>query len=435
MSEGDILIAGGRVIDPATQTDGVLDLLVTDGRVSALFPPGELPISVDVPRYDATGFIVTPGFIDLHCHLRYPGQPDRETIASGTSSAVRGGFTSVCAMANTDPPLDSAETMAHALQAVRAEARCRVHLMGAVSLGLNGHENTDAKALRDAGAAGLSDDGNPVMSAGVMRGALLAGEKVGLAISAHEEQRDGSPAGAPNPRWPPAGEAAMVRRDIDLARATGGRLHIAHVSSAQSLELIAAAQAAGLPVTSEVTPHHLALSQDLWEGAEELPADHGMVKVNPPLRSSHDARALADALAGGTISAVATDHAPHRNQDKCHEPATAAFGFTGFELALPLLLSLGSDRLPLATMVERLTVGPARILGLAGGSLIPGQSADICVFDPNESWIVSRDTLISKGKNSPLRGSRMTGRVRATMVGGRLFEHAEDHGLRKVRAA
>jgi dihydroorotase len=372
--------------------------------------------------------------VDVHAHLRYPGQPDKETIASGTAAAVQGGFTTVCAMANASPPVDSPERVEQVLAMAEAEARCRLHTMGAVSRDLQGQEGTDARELALSGATALSDDGNPVADEGLMRQALQASERLGIPVSAHEEVRGLAPA-TPDACWKCPGESQMVGRDLQLLGRDGGKLHVAHVSCTESVELIAEAQAAGLAVTAEATPHHLTMTSRVRDGGNNLPPGHGNSKVNPPLRSDADVTAVREGVRSGVISAIATDHAPHSSADKSGGLDGAAFGFSGFELALPLVMDLvRQGLLSLPAAVERLTLGPARCLGLAGGTLGAGAAADICVFDPAATWEPGRDTLVSKGKNHPAAGATVTGRVVMTVVGGTIYRFGADHGLRGFRA-
>ena len=436
MSDDGLLLAGGHIIDPAQAMDRRADLLIRGDRIEAILGPGD-PVSSDIERLDVTGQMVTPGFVDIHAHLRYPGQSHKETVASGTASAVRGGFTTVCAMANTTPAVDSGLLVEEVGRRLREEARCHVRTFGAVTKGLQGAARTDARELLSAGSVALSDDGNPVVSADVMTDTLAASCRLGFVVSAHEELRQPGSMGAVDPRWECTGEVELIRRDLDLVRKTGGRLHIAHVSCAQSLELIAAAKAEGLAVTAEATPHHLTLDESIWDGLDmshDLPANHGYAKVNPPVRSSHDRAEVVAALQAGVIDAIATDHAPHSRSEKCGSPAVAAFGFTAFEFALPLLLQLvDTGAMTLYDVIERLTSGPARALALPAGSLKPGATADVCVFDPVQSWMPERDTVVSKGKNHPLMLNQMSGRVQATVVAGRVHRFGQDHGLRALR--
>jgi dihydroorotase len=434
MHSDRLVIAGGRVIDPASGLDGICDIVVERGIIANVLPPGSTSASNE--RLDAGGLIVAPGFVDVHAHLRFPGFPEKETISSGTTAAIRGGFTTVCAMANTDPPVDCPDVVDKVLRAVDSDSLCRVHVIGAVSQGLAGRRATDRGQLVAAGAAALSDDGNPVMDGDLMRSALKDSARLGVPVSAHEEYRDGSLKGSPNPFWSCQGEADMVRRDLELLAESDGHLHIAHISCAESIEAVADARARGLSVTAEITPHHLNLAHlDTGsyalvssDGAVPLPyaSDDGIYKVNPPLRSPKDVLAMREALRTGVVDIIATDHAPHALQDKTGGMAKAAFGFTGFELALPLVLRLVDEGcLTLAAAVRALTVAPARAFGLRAGSLERGKPADICVFDPNQSWTVTADQLASRGKNTPLLGQTLQGRVIATLLGGRLHTFSQ----------
>lgn len=425
-----LLIHGGRVIDPAAGVDGAFDVLIEDGRIAALIAPNEAP--GDLYRIEAGGQVVTPGFVDLHTHLRYPGFPDKETIASGTRAAAAGGFTTVCAMANTAPVVDSVRVLRAVEDEVARTAIVRVRQLAAVTMGLAGERMTDMAALAAAGAVAFSDDGKAVGDAAVMRTALQGSAEIGKAISVHEERPGTAGVANPGPAeqlrlapWPCAWEAEMVARDIGLLAETGGRLHIAHVSCAATVALIREAQGRGLPVTAEVTPHHLRLDDSLLLGARDLPPASPQTKVNPPLRSRSDVEAVVDALADGTIAAVATDHAPHTAGDKAAAFADAAFGFTGLETALPLCLDLvRAGRLSLPTLITRLTAGPAGIFGLEAGTVLPGALADVTIFDPDAAWTLTPETLQSQGKNSPVLGHELRGRVSCTLVAGRVVHVA-----------
>jgi dihydroorotase len=357
-------------------------------------------------------------------------------MESGTAAAAAGGFTTVCAMANTHPVVDSVEVLQQVQEEAERMHSVRVRQIAALTYGLRGERLTDLAALTDAGAVAFSDDGQPVPDAEIMREALSRMDSLNRTISAHEEDRSVVGRGVAGeraaraldlPPWPCEGEASMVERDIGLLRHTGGRLHIAHVSCARSVELIRAAKAEGLPVTAEVTPHHLMLNDRLLHGDESLGVSprHPNTKVNPPLRTEEDAGALLAGLLDGAIDAIATDHAPHSDADKQKPYEEAAFGFTGSETALPLLLDLvRGGSLSLAALIEKLTLGPARVFGLDAGTLRAGAPADITVFDPDSTWTVAPDELRSRGKNSPLMGRELRGRVSMTMVDGRIV-HVE----------
>jgi dihydroorotase len=433
-----LLIRTGRVIDPSMGLDRITDVLLEDGRVAAV---GDTDLSIrdGVSVVDAAGQIVCPGFVDLHTHLRFPGFPDKETIESGTAAAAAGGFTTVCAMANTEPVVDSVSVLEQVLDECERSAHVRVHQLGAVSIGLQGQQLSDVRSLAGAGAIAFSDDGKPVWNDALMEEALAWSQILEKVISVHEEDpaivRGGvANAGERAKRlnlspWPCGGEASLVARDIALVERVGGRLHIAHVSCAETVALLRAAQDLGLGITAEVTPHHLRFTDRLLDGDPELslPPAHAGCKVNPPLRTQHDVDALVQALADGLIQAVATDHAPHTRQDKERSFEDAAFGFSAIETALPLLLELErTGRLSMPALVERLTYGPAQVFGLAAGTLRIGAPADVCVFDPTARWRVIGETLMSRGKNTPLLGAELMGRVSNTVVGGNLV-----HTLRR----
>jgi dihydroorotase len=425
-----LLLRSGRVIDPSAGIDRLADVLVENGRIAHIAPSGG-PAPAGAQVIDATGQIVCPGFVDLHTHLRFPGFPDKETIESGTRAAAAGGFTTVCAMANTRPVVDSPRVLEHVLDECRRSACIHVHQLAAVSIGLLGEQLADLWSLSEAGAVAFSDDGKPVWKASVMEEALGWSQTLDRVVSVHEEDPAVVRGGMANaghraarlnlPPWPCAGEATLVARDIALLEQVGGNLHIAHVSCAETVALLRAARDRGLHVTAEVTPHHLRLTDRLLEGDPDLsltPA-HPCCKVNPPLRSEHDLEALIGALADGLIQAVATDHAPHAQVDKSGTFVDAAFGFSTIETALPLLLDLRrAHRLSLAVIVERLTCGPARVFGLDAGTLGVGSPADVCVFDPNARWQVTGEALHSRGKNTPLLGAHLIGRVTHTIAAG-----------------
>ena len=434
-----LLIRSGRIIDSSAGIDFVGDVSIVAGRILAVGRPG-LPAPDGAVEIDAGGLIVCPGFVDLHTHLRFPGFPEKETIESGTAAAAAGGFTTVCAMANTDPVVDSVEVVQQVRAECRRSARVHVQQLAAVSLGLRGEALAPLSALAETGVPSFSDDGKPIWNGSLMEEALGWSGILGKPISVHEEDpglvRGGvANAGEPAkrlslPPWPCSGEASLVARDLRLLEEVGGRLHIAHVSCRETVELVRAGRARGLPVTAEVTPHHLRLTDALLAGepARGLPPAHPCCKVNPPLRAPHDVEALVDALADGTIGAVATDHAPHAAADKQPPFTAAAFGFTAIETALPLLLDLERESmLGMARLVECLTCGPARIFGLDAGTLRPGAPADVCVFDPHAVWRVTDGALMSRGKNTPLQGVELTGRVTHTVVGGELVHTLAVH--------
>lgn len=426
-----MVIAGGRIIDPAASLDIEGDLYIAGGRIVRIESIGRIPAGVR--SFDARGMIVCPGFVDLHTHLRFPGFPAKETLESAGAAAAAGGFTTVCAMANTRPVVDRVEVLDLITSEARRATSVRVRQLGAVSVDLAGERLTDMTALAAQGAVAFSDDGMPVWNESLMRAALAMSAILRKPVSVHEEDRAVVGSGVANAGeralrlglepWPCAGEASMVARDVELLAESGGHLHVAHVSCRETVEEIRRAKARGLRITAEVTPHHLCLDEQLLDGdlTTGLTAAHPCVKVNPPLRTRQDSQALLIGLIDGTIDAVATDHAPHAATDKEGAFQQAAFGFSALETALPLLLGLVRDRrLDLMTMIDRLTRGPATVFHLPGGTLRVGAPADVCVFDPDEPWTVTAESLHSRGKNTPLLGREMLGRVRMTIVGGRV---------------
>jgi dihydroorotase len=418
-----LLIRGGRVIDPARDIDKTASLLIKDGKIEWL-GEGE-PTGTDYAVLDAEGLIVCPGFIDLHCHLRQPGAEDKETIATGTLAAARGGFSTVCCMPNTNPPLDNEEMIRYIQTIAAREASVRVLPIGCVTLGRRGEELADLNELEMAGAIAYSDDGSPVARPELMRRALEYSRDFRRPIIDHCEDLDLSRDGQVNegvvslemglPGIPAAAEEGMVERDIELAKETGGHLHIAHVSTEGSVDLIRTAKEQGVHVTAEVTPHHLTLTE------EDVLKYGTLAKVKPPLRTKRDNLALLRALNDGVIDIVATDHAPHTAADKDVEFARAAFGISGLETALGSLAGLiFKSELSLQTMIAALTMGPARVLGYKKlGTLEAGAPADICVFDLHREWVVDTEKFASKGKNTPLAGRTLRGKVMATFYAGR----------------
>ena len=434
-----ILITGGRVIDPANGRDGIFDLLIADGKIKAI----DHSISVDgldgeARVVEADGMVVCPGFIDIHTHLREPGFEYKETIATGAEAAVRGGFTTICAMPNTDPAIDNAAVVDF-IDKRAAAVPARVRAFGCVTKNRKGRELADMEELLTAGVVAFTDDGDPVYDPGLMRLALTYSRDLGVPISNHCEDHELCPGGVMAEGWvssrlglagiPAVAEEAMVARDIALAELTGGRLHLAHLSSAGSVALVRQAKERGIPVTAEVCPHHLMLT-DAWAmGGKGDPnvaagpmAYDTYTKVYPPLRTDGDVAACVAGLADGTIDCIATDHAPHERVSKECTYHEAAFGISVLETALGTVMSAvhrGDVRLP--TVIERLTTGPVRTLGegLAGyGSLATGAPADVTIFDPDAAWTVDVSKFASMGRNTPLNGVELRGRVAATLVGG-----------------
>ena len=412
-----------RIVDPRSGTDRELDLIVSDGRVvrtgkGLATPSGALVI-------DGEGLLLVPGLIDLHAHLREPGEEYKEDIASAGRAAAAGGFTAVCAMPNTNPTNDNRAITELIRTRAAAVAGIRIYPVGAVSKGLKGEVLAEIGELKDAGCVAISDDGRPVMSPMLMRRALEYGRTFGLPVIQHAEDLDLSEGGVMHEGacstsaglrgQPGQAEDVMVARDLALVELTGARYHVAHISTAASVKLVREAKCRGLPVTCEVTPHHLMLTDQAC-----LTYDTS-TKVNPPLRSAVDVEALREALADGTIDAVATDHAPHTSIEKLVEYDHAAFGMIGFETALPLVLRLVNEgRLSLKDAIERMTWGPARIFGLEGGTMPEGAVADLTVIDLEKTWTVEPGRLLSKSRNTPFGGWEMKGKVMMTVVGGKI---------------
>ena len=429
-----LLIKNGRILDPTRNMDAPGDLLVAERGI--LVRTGGV---ISRPGYectviDAAGLIVCPGFIDMHCHLRQPGYEEKETIATGTRAAAKGGFTTVCCMPNTIPPLDGPATIRFVTETAAKEGMVRVLPNACVTKGRKGQEEVDFKGLAAQGIAGFSDDGSPVYDEEIMRQALIASLDTGLPVIEHcevpELAGDGvMNEGAVSARLglkgiPAAAEEDMVARDIGLARQTGGWVHIAHASTAGSVQLIRQAKAEGVRVTAEVTPHHLTLTED------KVTRCGTRAKVNPPLRTQDDIRALIESLNDGTIDVIATDHAPHTEADKAGDMTAAAFGFSGFETAFGSLMGLvHGGYFSLELLIDRLTRHPALLLGEGRGitgTLAEGSPADIVIVDPDREWTVNPADFVSKGKNTPLAGTVLKGKVMATVAGGKVVWRDND---------
>jgi dihydroorotase len=415
-------IRGGRLIDPRQGVDDELDVIIQEGRVARIGKGLATPTGALV--CDGRGKIVSPGFVDLHAHLREPGEEGKETIESGSRSAASGGFTTVCAMPNTQPPNDCRAITMLILTRAREVSGVHVYPIGAVSRGLLGAELADIGELKEAGVVALSDDGKCVMNARLMRRALEYGRTFDLPIVQHAEDHHLSDGGAMNegpsatragiPAQPAEAEEIIVARDLILVEMTGARYHVAHASTARTVAMVREAKARGLPVTCEVTPHHLALTDEACATYDTS------TKMYPPLRTRADTVALAQGLADGTIDAIATDHAPHSANAKHLEFDCAAFGVIGLETALPIALSLvSSGVLSLPTAIERLTWGPARSFKLHAGTMPEGSVADVVVIDPDLEWIVTAEDTASRSKNTPFLGQKMRGRAVLTIAGGR----------------
>lgn len=432
MADTRIRVAGGRVIDPSQGIDEPADVIVVGGRIA------DVVRGVSTGRggtrseqiVDAEGLIVSPGFVDLHCHLREPGFEHKETIATGTRAAAAGGFTTVCCMPNTNPTLDTASDIDWLDGAARRTAVVRVRPIGTITKGQKGVELSEMADMAAAGAVAFSDDGNPVESNRLMRNALAYSRIVERPVVDHCEDseladgvmHEGTVASVLGLRGTSGeSEEIAVARDLALARATGGRLHLAHVSTADAVELIRHAKRRGVRVTAEVTPHHLLLTDEWVAGRDGRAPFDTNCRVNPPLRTDRDRQALLEGLLDGTIDAIATDHAPHNVVDKDCEFDEAAPGISGLETAFGLLMRLVHDgRLALPSLIRYLTSGPAAAFDLDAGSIRTGAPADLVVLDPNAEWTVDVDSFHSLGKNSPLHGERLRGTVRLTMVDGQL---------------
>ncbi|HSJ00765.1 MAG TPA: dihydroorotase [Patescibacteria group bacterium] len=431
------LVTGARVVDPSRDLDEVADLGVRDGVIIA---PGDVPAGAE--RIDGHGLVVAPGFCDLHVHLRDPGDPAAEHLHSGARAAAHGGFTTVCAMPNTEPPIDDAAAVTDLLARAR-DAACRVRVIGAVTMARAGEVLADLAGMTAAGAIGFSDDGSAVPSDGLAREALAALAGVDRPLIEHAEDpalaaggvmRAGPVAAALGLRgWPPEAELAVVERDLALAEDTGARIHLTHLSTAGALAAVRAAKARGVAVTCDVTPHHLALTEAwvggdrhfAWEepgpiGAGATRAFDGACRVNPPLTTRDDALALLEGLADGTVDAIATDHAPHPANRKLVPFEEAAPGLIGLETALSLgLAAVAAGRLTLVVLVAALSSRPAAIIGEPRG-LEAGAPADLVLFDPDARWRVEAGALASVSSNTPLLDMELPGVVRLTVAGGRV---------------
>jgi dihydroorotase len=419
-----LLVRNGRVIDPANGVDAVQDVLLGDTTVERVGPRLTAPPAVRT--IDATGKIVCPGFIDIHVHLREPGHEYKETVATGTRAAAAGGFAAVCCMANTNPVNDNRSITDYIRAKARSEGVARVYPIGAVTRGLKGEELAELAELAEAGCVAFSDDGKPVMNAGLYRRAMEYTLPFGVPVISHAEDAHLAWGAAMNegvvstelglPGAPAAAEDVMVARDILLAELTGAHVHIAHLSTAGAVRLVRDGKARGVRVTAEVTPHHLLLTEEAvrtWDPN---------TKMNPPLRTKRDTEELLVGLLDGTIDCIATDHAPHALAEKEGEFDQAAFGIVGLETAVALLL----DRLvrpglvPLATLVSRLSRDPARLLGLPGGTLAPGAPADLTILDPERELTVEPARFHSKSRNTPFAGWTLRGGPWMTIVDGKV---------------
>ena len=424
---GSLLLAGGRVIDPSAGMDEVRDVLVRDGRIEAVARGVAGP--EDIPRIEARGLVVAPGLIDVHVHLREPGAEHKETIRTGARSAAAGGFTTIWAMPNTDPPLDDPAAVGFVREEARRWARkgqggARVSPVAAASLGLAGGQMTEIGGLVEAGAVAVTDDGHPIHDPALMRRLLEYTQSFGIPVLQHAEDMALSAGGVMNEGAvatalglrgiPNASEATVVARDIYLAELTGGHVHVQHVSTREAVELIRLARERGVRVSGEASPHHMALTEEAVRGYRTE------AKMNPPLRSEADRLAVRQGLIDGVLECVATDHAPHHYEEKEREFDDAPFGIVGLETALAVCIDelVTPGDLPLFDLVERMSTAPARLMGIEGGTLRPGSRADLVLFDPEEEWTVDPANFRSKSRNTPFSGWEVTGRVKRTIVGG-----------------
>jgi dihydroorotase len=422
-----VLIKNGRVIDPASNLDAKKDILIEGGKIAAVKSPpsSRLRRTGKIQIIDARGCLVLPGLIDMHAHLRDPGRPDKETIASGTRAAAKGGFATVCCMANTEPPIDNPAVVKYVRNKAEVEGAVNVFPVAAVTKGLKGEDLAEMGLMLEEGAVAFSDDGKALMRADLMRRALEYSRQFGVPIISHCEDKNLSHGGAMNegalstaiglPGIPSLSEEIMAARDIMLAREYG-RVHIAHVSSAGSVELIRRAKRKGIPVTCETCPHYFSLTED---AAKDYDTN---AKVNPPLKSKEDIKALIKGLIDGTIDVISTDHAPHNIEEKKLEFNQAAFGMIGLETALSLVITnlVNTKILTLKEAVRKLTAAPAGILNLNKGTLKEGADADLAIVDPKAVWTVDASQFASKSRNTPFNGWKLKGKVLYTIVGGKV---------------
>ena len=420
---GKLLLRQGRVIDPANSVDRELDVLLAEGKVASVASGIAAP--EDARVIDCRGLIVSPGLIDVHVHLREPGEEHKETISSGARAAAAGGFTAICLMPNTDPPVDDPAAVGFVVAEGRRAGAARVHPVGCISVRREGKRLAPIGEMVDAGAVAVTDDGSPVMNSGLMRLALSYALAFDVPVADHPEDLALAGSGHMNegivsarlglPGKPNAAEDVHVARDLLLAELTGGRIHIQHVSTSYGVDAIRRAKASGVRVTAEATPHHLTLTED------DVGEYRTEAKMNPPLRTAKDRTAVRAGLADGTLDTVATDHAPHHYDEKEAAFADAPNGVVGLETALGVMMTriVGEGVIDLHTMVERMSLAPARAFGLPGGTLAEGKPADVTVIDPNHEWTVDPARFISKSRNTPFAGWRLTGNAKVTIVGGR----------------
>ena len=445
MKRNALLIKNARIIDPANDVDEIGSILIKDGIIQQTGHN----ITESAPQViDATSLVACPGFIDLHCHLREPGFEEKETVASGAAAASRGGFTTICCMPNTNPPLDNAAAIVYVNTiAARQSSLITILPVGCITKNREGKETTDTLELASAGCAAFSDDGSPVSNSRVMALAMVKAAGAGLPVIDHCEDLELSRGGQMNDGWvaarlglkgiPAAAEESIIARDIALAEMTGAKLHITHISTRGAVELIRIAKSQGLHITADVTPHHLTLTDECVAGNPLNPGEalayDTLAKVNPPLRTAADIEALIRGINDGTIDAIATDHAPHTIEDKLCEFEMAAYGISGFETAFAVLMTLvQSGKISLNTLIARMTCGPSKILinkfGRTG-SLKAASIADVVLLDVNKQWVVDKNNFLSKGKNSPYDGYALKGLVVATIHRGEIAYRHSSSGI------
>ncbi|MRR33626.1 dihydroorotase [bacterium] len=422
---GNVLLKGGRVVDPLGKRDGLFDILIENGSVTEIAPQIGNPAS-HIETIDATGLIVTPGLIDMHVHLRDPGLEYKEDIVTGTRAAAAGGFTSVACMPNTKPVNDNKAVTSYIIGKAKAEGLVNVFPVGSITQGMKGENLAEMGDLKEAGCVAVSDDGKPVSNPELMRRALEYAKGMGIMLISHAEELGLAGDGQMNDGFtatelglkgiPWVAEDAAVARDVFLAEFTDSPIHIAHVSTKGAVHIIREAKARGVKVTCETAPHYFTLTEDAVRGYDTN------AKMNPPLRTAEDVAAIKAGLADGTIDAIATDHAPHHLDEKDLEFTLAFNGIVGLETSLPLSLALVADKvLDLNALVASMSLKPALILGLDRGTLTQGAAADITVIDPDAKWTVEAEKLASKSKNSPFLGMEMKGRAAYTIVGGKII--------------
>ncbi len=425
-----MLIKGGHVIDPG-RMNGVADVLIENGKIAAVGPTLAAPAGATVIQ--AAGQLVLPGFVDLHVHFREPGFEYKETIQSGTEAAVAGGFTTVCAMPNTNPVNDNQAVTEFMLERAKAAGNANLYPIGAITKRSEGKELAEIGDLRRAGCVAISDDGKPVMNSLVMRRAMEYARAFDVPVVDHCEDLHLSEGGCMNegvistelglPGIPSAAEDVMVARNVSLAELTGARLHLAHISTAGSVRMVREAKARGLKVTAEACPHHFTLTEETTRGYNTH------AKMNPPLRTSEDVQAIKDGLRDGTIDVIATDHAPHATQEKQQEFTEAPFGIVGLETALSLTLALVEEGvLTLESAIDKLATAPAKAFSLNAGTLAVGAPADVAIVDPNLEWEVDPSRFRSKSRNTPFAGWKVKGRVTTTIVSGRIVYELDHPG-------